>query len=112
MNCFYFLQDITGLQLNSYEIEDMVMGDIYAKGATVKSIVFQWVAFFGVPMIFVFYKLMYRSIVITKNIKEFRYLLLFFISANLTYSTFMFESCIFIALMLKCNENFFSVDGR
>lgn len=106
MNCFYFLQDVSGLQLNSYEIEYMVMGDIYAKGATVKSIIFQWVAFFGVPMIFVFYKLIYRSIVITKNIKEFRYLLLFFILANLTYSSFMFESCVFIGLLTKMRDKY------
>lgn len=108
MDSLRWVENLVGLHLNSSEIERMVYMDIYEKGVTIKSIIFQWTTFFGVPFVYVFIKKIrkYYIILKRKNEKFLCLMAIYLLIANLTYSSFMFESCVMIGfIILKTSKN-------
>lgn len=101
LDSFYILEQISGFQLNSSEIESYVLYDIDTKGATIKSIIFQWIAYFGLPFLFVMIEMCIKVYKLSECDIRCRTLFIFLLLANLLYSPFMFESCVCIGVLYR-----------
>lgn len=104
---FRFFENITGLYLNSSEIEYMVLGNMDTKGVAIKSYIFQWITMFGIPFLIVLYKKVKKYFLFLYNSRDWYMFSLFsfFIFANLTYSTYSFESSVFIGFLINYCRN-------
>lgn len=100
---FRSFEIMTGMILNSTEIEYMALGDINTKGVAIKSYIFQWITMFGIPFVFILYKKIKKYFYYFYYIKDWYMISLFsfFIFANLTYSTYSFESSAFIGFLIN-----------